>query len=75
MRPAHRPEDRTGVCIVRIETEVDRLLITLTTERFLHRGLTSSMPPSVRHYADAEQAIRAVADFVRSHEPAGLTEP
>lgn len=56
---------RSGVCIVRIETEVDRMLITLTTERFTPLG-PGSVRPSVRHFANPEKAIGAVADFVRS---------
>ena len=65
---------RTDVCILRVETEVDRLLITLTTERYLHRGLAATAAPTVRHYADPEQAIQAVADLVRSHVPSGPTD-
>lgn len=60
---------QTGVCILRIETEVDRLLITLMTERYLHGGLAAAADPSVRHFADPEEAIDAVAEFVRSHRP------
>ncbi len=64
-------EGQTGICILRIETEVDRLLITLTTEQYRHRGLTEAGPPRVRRFADPERAIEAVAEFVRSHWPTG----
>ena len=60
---------QTGVCILRIETEVDRLLITMTVERYLHRGLTVARGPRVFHFARPEEAIEAVAAFVRSHRP------
>lgn len=60
---------QTSVCILRIETEVDRLLITMTVERYQHRGLTVASDPRVVHFARPEEAIEAVADFVRSHRP------
>lgn len=60
---------QTSVCIMRIETEVDRLLITLTVERYLHRGLAVARDPRVMHFARVEEAIDAVAEFVRSHHP------
>ncbi len=54
---------------MRIETEVDRLLITLTVERYLHRGLAVAHDPRVMHFARMEEAMDAVAEFVRSHRP------
>jgi hypothetical protein len=60
---------QTSVCIMRIETEVDRLLITLTIERYLHRGLAVAGDPRVTHFARVDEAIDAVAEFVRSHHP------
>lgn len=62
---------RTSVCILRVETELDRLLITVTAERYLHRGLSIAGEPKVRHFADPDQAIEEVARFVRSHRPHG----
>ncbi len=62
-------DGQTGVCILRIETESDRLLITLTTERYLHRGLAATAAPRVQHFVEPELAIRTVAEFVRSHQP------
>ena len=61
-----QPSGQTGVCILRIESEVDRLLITMTVERYLHRGLSAAGGPRVVHFASPEEAIDAVADFVRS---------
>lgn len=60
---------QTSVCIMRIETEVDRLLITLTVERYRHRGLAVAGYPRVMHFARVDDAIDAVAEFVRSHCP------
>lgn len=60
---------RSGLCILRVESEADRLLITMTTERYAHRGLALTGEPAVRHFADPDLAIAAVAEFVRSHEP------
>jgi len=38
-------------------------------ERYQHRGLTVASDPRVVHFARPEEAIEAVADFVRSHRP------
>lgn len=65
---------RTGVCVVRVETEVDRLLITVTTERFLHRGLAMAGGRDVRHFADPGDAVKEVEEFLRSHRPYGTAQ-
>lgn len=62
---------RTGVCIVRVETQVDRLLISVTIERFLHCGLAMAGGREVRHFADAGEAVREVERFIGSHRPYG----
>lgn len=62
---------RTGICILRVETEVNRLLITITTERYLHRGLALAGGREVSHFADPEEALREVAEFVRAYRPHG----
>jgi hypothetical protein len=63
---------RTGICIVRVETEVNRLLITVTTERYLHRGLAMAGGREVSHFADPAEALREVETFIRSHQPHGV---
>jgi hypothetical protein len=60
---------QTGICILRIETEVDRLLITVTTEWHHRRGPVTVAEPRIRRFADAEPAIEAVAEFLRSYRP------
>ena len=62
-----QPSGQTSVCILRIETEVDRLLITMTVESYLHRGRTVANRSRVVHFTGPEEAIQAVADFVRFH--------
>jgi hypothetical protein len=73
-RPGADPSSaqRTGICIVRVETEVNRLLITVTTERYLHRGLAMAGGREVSHFADPEEALHEVEAFVRSHQPHGV---
>ena len=62
---------QTGVCIVRVETEVDRLLITLTTERFLHRGLAMAGGREVHHHSDPDAAVAEIQRFLESYRPHG----
>jgi hypothetical protein len=62
---------QASVCILRIEAEPDRLLITVTIERSLHQGLAIASDPKILHFAQPEPAIDAVADFIRSHQPHG----
>jgi hypothetical protein len=62
---------QTSVCILRIETEVDRLLITLIIEQYLNQGDAVADASRVLHFAQPEAAIDAVAAFVWSHQPHG----
>jgi hypothetical protein len=62
---------QTSICILRIETEPDRLLITMTIERSLHQGPAIASHPKILHFAQPEAAIDAVADFIRLHQPHG----
>ena len=66
-----RPARQTSVCILRIEAEPDRLLITMTIERSLPPGPAIASHPEILHFAEPEAAIDAVADFIRSHQPHG----
>ena len=60
-----------NVCILRVEAEPDRLLITMTIVRPRQEGRASSSEPKVLHFSQPEAAIAAVADFIRSHGPPG----
>jgi hypothetical protein len=62
---------QTSVCILRIEAEPDRLLITMTIEQSLSQGAAIASHPKILHFAQPEAAIDAVADFIRSHQPHG----
>ena len=64
----------TDICILRVESEPDRLLITMTVERCPHRGLAVADEPRVQHFARAADAIKAVAEFLGTHEPAPTSE-
>ena len=61
------PGAKAGICIIRIEPEADRLLISVMTTRHLNRDLYSmSAEPSLK-FAEPERAIAAVAEFIRSY--------
>jgi hypothetical protein len=65
------PRSRSGVCIVRVETEAERLLISVTTERALRRGLATAGGREMHHYVDTVDAINEVERFLKSHTPHG----
>ena len=64
----------TDVCILRVEPEPDRLLITMTIERCPHRALAVADEPRVQYFARAADAIAVVAEFLGTHEPASKSE-
>lgn len=56
---------RVGVCTLRVESQRDYLLITLTTNQNLDRGLYSARPDPRQRFTDPEEALQAVAEFLR----------
>jgi hypothetical protein len=56
----------SGVCIVRVQVEPGHLLITVTSDRNLGRTLYPASPGAARHFADPDDAVRAVANFLAS---------
>ncbi len=63
---------RSGVCIVRVEVQPDYLLITVTINRALNRNLHAASAGDVLRFSDPEQALGAVAEFLRSYQATGL---
>ena len=61
---AHQAE--SGVCIVRVEIQPEHLLITVTINRNIGRNLYTARPDPDRHFTDPDDALRAVAEFLRS---------
>ena len=51
--------DRSGVCIVRVDAQTSKLLLTVSTES--HDGTGS---PRTRHFANPEAAISAIREFL-----------
>jgi hypothetical protein len=62
---------QASVCILRVEAEPDRLLITMTIDRPRPEGRASASEPKVLHFSQPDAAIAAVAEFIRSHGPPG----
>jgi hypothetical protein len=62
---------QASVCILRMEAEPDRLLITVTIVRSLHQGLAIAGDPEILHFSQPEAAVDVVADFIRSGRPNG----
>jgi hypothetical protein len=57
---------KAGVCIVRIEAQPEHLLITVTTNRNIADTVYSARSESVMQFADPDEALPFVADFLRS---------
>lgn len=70
--PSHQSE--SGICIVRVEVQPGHLLITVTANRDLGRSPRPATPDSGLRFTDPDDALRAVADFLRSFAdaPPGL---
>ncbi len=56
----------SGVCIVRVEVQPEHLLITVTINRDLARSLYTTGSGGERNFTDPDDAVRAVAEFLRS---------
>ena len=56
----------SGVCIVRVEVQPAHLLITVMTNGNLDRNLHPVASRPERHFTDPDDALQAVADFLRS---------
>ena len=56
---------RVGVCTLRVESQQDYLLITVTANQNLDRGLYSARPDPRQRFTDPEEALHAVAEFLR----------
>ncbi len=59
---------QVGVCIVRVESQPDHLVITVTTNRNVDRNLYSARPEPAEQCSDLEVAVEAVARFLRQFE-------
>jgi hypothetical protein len=51
-----------AVCILRVEEEPERVLITMT----VNRDIAAAVDPLVRRFTDAKSAVAAVAEFLES---------
>jgi hypothetical protein len=64
---------RAGVCIVRIEPQPEHLLITVSTSRNIADTVYPARSERVRQFADPDEALPYVAEFLRSFSP--LAQP
>lgn len=56
---------RVGVCTLLVESQPDYLVITVTANQNLDRGLYSVRPDPRLKFTDPEEALQAVAEFLR----------
>jgi hypothetical protein len=55
-----------GVCIIRVETQHEYLLITVTANRHIERSFVLAEPAQVRCYTSRADALAAAQDFLDS---------
>ena len=60
------PKPQSGVCIIRVEVQPEHCLITITMNRNIGRNIYPAKPGPERHFADPDEALQAVADFLQS---------
>lgn len=60
------PQPQSGVCIVRVEAQPEHCLITITMNRDIGRNIYPARPGPEQHFADPDEALQAVADFIQS---------
>jgi hypothetical protein len=60
------PRRRAAVCILRVESDGERPLITVTTNDDLDRRLHSVRPASLRRFTDVDAVLVATDEFLRS---------
>jgi len=58
--PRHQP--RVAVCILRVEVEPTRLIITMT----VNRDIATAAAQPVAHFTDTNSAAASVAEFLES---------
>jgi hypothetical protein len=63
-----------GVCIVRVEPQVDRLLISVITNRSLDADYYSATGERVQKYLKVNAAVAAVEEFLRSFQSRDVTD-
>jgi len=60
------PQLQSGVCIVRVEAQPEHCLITITINRNTGRNIYPARPGPEQHFADPDEALQTVADFIQS---------
>ncbi len=60
-----RRRSQAAVCILRVEVEPQRLIITMT----VNRDIATSTAQRVIHFSDPGEAASAVAQFLESFTP------
>lgn len=66
-----RRSPKVGVCILRIESQPEHVLITVTTNKNIDRNLYSARSDPPLRFASTEEALAATAEFLRLFEDSG----
>ena len=71
MKPSDMPgrASKSGLCIVRVEAESDRVLITITTDANIASNLRLAPSERIMRFTVIEEAVTIVERFLRSFGP------
>ncbi|MDQ6741121.1 MAG: hypothetical protein M3021_12380 [Actinomycetota bacterium] len=65
---------KTGVCIVRVETQSENLLIAVSARRDIDRSLHSAFEERPRYFTEPDDALAAITQFLYSFRGTDPTE-
>lgn len=69
------PTSRTGVCIVRVETQSDGLLIAVSARRDIGRSLHTSFEERPRYFTEPDDALAVIMQFLYSFRKTQEPDP
>jgi hypothetical protein len=65
----HARVPKAGVCIIRVEAQSDRTLITVTMDGDIGQNVRGAPLERIMRFAEADDALAVVAQFLRSFNP------
>lgn len=71
----HVPElathSKTGVCIIRVESQPDSLIIAVSTRRDIDRSVHTAFEDRPRYFTQPEDALAVIEQFLAAFQTRG----